>query len=127
MIGLVSVSVLAIVAVEYFMRLPLVAHARAISETVRKATRTVTSRNVSDHWKEIALLRYSRDMARETLILFLMIAGCAALVGGPAYVLDRLLAPSPSVIGTLSDPLGLAAMTLVSIVYFALRKAVVGR
>jgi hypothetical protein len=120
--GILLASLLAIVAVEYFLRIPFAARGRALVATARKSARVVQSRRISDHWKEVVLLAYAGRTARHALVLAAMLFGCIALVVFPAILLDWLFAPDPPTIDAFSSPVGLAAITLVSLLYIALRK-----
>jgi len=122
MIGIIFVSLLALLAVEYFFRLPFVSRSRALIGIANKSARVVISKKISDHWKEIVLLRYATELATHTVVLALMLFGCVPLVGLPALFLDWLFVPVPSTIESFSSLLGLSSMTIVSILYITIRK-----
>jgi len=58
-----------IVFVELFLKLPVAKSARFILNEVVKATTLMKSQNISDHWKEKALPRYSRRIMAMSLAL----------------------------------------------------------
>ena len=74
--GVLFASLLPLLAVEYFFRLPFVSRARTLIKVANKSSRVVISKKISDHWKEVVLLRYSRDLATHTIIVALMLFGC---------------------------------------------------
>jgi hypothetical protein len=122
MISILFASLLALLAVEYFFRLPFVSRGRALIGIANKSARVVISKKISDHWKEIVLLRYARELATHTVVLALMLFGCVLLVVLPALFLDWLFVPKPSTIDSFSSLLGLSSMTIVSFLYITLRK-----
>lgn len=122
--GILNVSLLALLAVEYFFRLPFGLHIRALMRIAKKSLRVALSKNISDHWKEIVLLRYSRELATHTIVVALMLIGCVPLVGLPALFLDWLFVLNPSTIESFSSVTGLLSMTIASLLYIVLRKRV---
>jgi len=124
MTGVFFASLLALPAIECFMRLPFLPRLHTLIAVVKKSANVVMARNISDHWKEIVLVRYARDMALHTIILALMLTGLATIVVLPALMLDYLVAPVPSTVQSLYSPAGLTGMTLVSAVYLYARKRV---
>lgn len=122
MIGIVFASLLVLLAVEYFVRLPFVSRASALIGVANKSGRVVISKNISDHWKEVVLLRYATELAIHTVVIALMLFGCVLLLVLPALVLDWLFVPKPSTIESFSSLLGLSSMTIVSFLYIIIRK-----
>ena len=51
------VLIAAVAASEAFLRLPLLPVIRRVTETARKSGRVLTSKRISDHWKERVLPR----------------------------------------------------------------------
>jgi hypothetical protein len=121
-VSLVVAWLLAALAVEYFLRVPLVPAARALAALAHKSIRVVSSKRISDHWKEKVLLRYSREMAGRTALVALMVAGCAPVIAVPALVLDWVFAPAPPIVRSLTSVAGVAGMTAVACVYAVIRK-----
>lgn len=120
--NILFVSLLALLVVEYFFRIPLVSRARALLIVSTKSVRVILSKNVSDHWKEVVLLHYAKEVAMHTAVVALMIIGSAALLVLPALVLDWLFMPSPTTIETFASVAGIACMTLVAFIYVIVRK-----
>lgn len=87
-----------------------------------QSVRVVLSRKISDHWKEVVLLRYARDLATHSVLVALMLLGCAPLVVLPALFLDWLFVPKPSTIESFSSLPGLFSMTIAVLTYMAVRK-----
>lgn len=114
----VFTGILTVILVELFLRLPLIATARSIGITARKAAHILGARGVSDHWKEKASQAYAGKMMRATLIL----AGGLGLIGvvGTVFSLGvETIAPGFSS-ALLSWP-GLVASLVVATVYVMLR------
>lgn len=124
MMGILFASILALLVVEYFFKLPFFKHAGTLKAVVNKSIHVVLSKRISDHWKEAILLRYARELAIHTVVIALMLFGAVPLVILPAFILDLIFAPNPSTIESLSSLVGLSAMTIVSLLYMALRKHV---
>lgn len=120
--GILFASLLVLPAIEFFLRLPFLMHIRSTLAVARKSTGVIMARHVSDHWKERVLLRYARDMALHSVILGALFAGLAAVVVLPALLLDRLVAPEPTTLESLVSLPGIAAMSLVAVVYLFVRK-----
>ena len=117
-----AACVLCVIAVEVFVRLQLLTQAGAIAEISRKTAKIMPSSRISDHWKEKALQRYSRDMAVASCLIGakLLVLGAAVFVAGMA--LDHLANLEPGSLEFLVSVPGLVLATVVSIVYLKLRK-----
>lgn len=120
--GLAYAFFLPPLAVEYFHRVPFAKYIAALTGTSGRAIRIMRSKNISDHWKEIVLLRYARDTFIGTVKLGSLLIGCAMLLVVPALLLDRLVAPSPSVLNAIASMPGLLVMTMSSLIYVTLRR-----
>ena len=124
--GNLLVLLLVVPAVEYFFRVPFFSKAQNFVGITKKSMRLITSRRISDHWKEIVLLRYSRDLILTTFFLAFMLLGPLLVLGAGAIMLDRWLEPNPTTLDSLTTLWGLVNMTLTSVVYLFLRKYIVG-
>ena len=122
--AIICVSLLTLLAVEYFFRVPFVSHVRTMISIANKSIHIVFSKKISDHWKEVVLFAYSRELTKHTIIIALMIFGCVPLVVLPALFLDWLFVPDPSIVKSIASSSGLAGMTAVSIVYAVLWKRI---
>jgi hypothetical protein len=72
------VTLAAVLAAEAFARLPLFRRFRGIVDVSRKSARVLSSRRISDHWKERVLPAYSLRLGRDSVVFFLLL--CAALL-----------------------------------------------
>lgn len=96
-----SIAVLPVV--ELFFYLPVISRVSDLSLTARKATAVLSSRNISEHWKETAIQCYAREIMRLSLLLLfylllmcvvfvLLFAGLSLLAGRPfAASVDTLM------------------------------------
>jgi len=80
-------TMLCVVLVECFVRLPLRPVLTVIQRTLHKATHTVASNAISDHWKEKAMRAYAGTMFLSTIKL----AAFLSVVIGIAALLASLL------------------------------------
>jgi len=120
-----GVSVITIVAVELFLRLPLARQARELATVLQKVTRVITSRAISDHWKEKVLLRYAAAIAMTTL----KIGGVLGGIGVTVYILcllaDMLPGAGPSSLEVFASWSGIGLATGVSVIYCLARSRLV--
>jgi len=119
------VALVIVVAVELFLRLSAVRIAGELPVILKKATRVVTSRAISDHWKEKVLLRYSSMIA----LISLKIAAIICVVGAAVVLLsllfDRVLTLQQSMLNILATWFGLAVAMVVSVAYVKVRPRLV--
>ncbi len=120
----VLVSLLTVVLVELFLRLPLIDAARGIARTARRAGRTLGRRNASDHWKEKASQAYAIRMMRGTGVLAFGL-GVIAVVGALLSMAGEQIAPGTTA-ALLSWP-GLLISLVVATVYVVVRQRFVRR
>ncbi len=117
-----TVCLLCILGVELFIRLPFRKYIAALGHVSKKSVRVVTSSVISDHWKEKALQRYSRDMALASLSIGFLLIVMALLVGIAAYLCDLLLPSGRSTLDFLSTGSGISVAIIVSCAYVFVRK-----
>jgi hypothetical protein len=122
MTGNLLVSLLVVPCVEYFFRVPFTFQAQVFLNITKKSMRLVASRRISDHWKEIVLLRYAKDLMLATLCLAFILLGFLLLMGIGAIFFDWWLNPKPSTMSALLTPWGWASMTLTAMMYLYFRK-----
>ena len=111
-----------IAVVELLIRTPLALFSKTIMEMSHKAYRTMSSRKISDHWKERSLLFYSREIFRGTIGLlawFLVIGVCIRLL---VWFVDAIDQGFSSFLMSLH---GITLSSAVSILYYFLRTRVV--
>ena len=119
--GLLVASLLTLLVVEYFYRVPLVIHAKALQLISEKSLRLVASKHISDHWKEKVLLRYARDVAVHTAVIALMLTGSIVLFVLPALFIDWMFAVNPTTIESITTIQSMLILMLVAILYIPLR------
>ena len=122
--SLLVASLLAVIGVEYVLKTPFIPRAKSLLKVINKSINVIRSRKISDHWKEIVLLRYSRDLVGHTLFLFSILTGLFLLIVLPAILIDRQFQPSPTVIDALSSVQGLIVITVVSGAYVFVRRRI---
>ena len=124
MIAWLVIVVCTMAAVELLLRLPIARSVTRLRETLARATATVRSSTVSDHWKERALTAYARRMLSASVTLFLLLLAVLTpfVVAAPlAYLAGQdILKPISSVGGTTATSAG-------AIVYAGLRVRFAGR
>jgi hypothetical protein len=75
------IALVAVVAgVEALYRLPFRRALRGLGATTRKARRVLTSKRISEHWKEKAVTRYSLLLLGDSLRLLFAIVALGAVV-----------------------------------------------
>ena len=116
---------LSLIAVEYFIRMPFLFHVKSLINIVQKSSHMVVSKRISDHWKEIVLLRYSRDLLIHAMIIFLIMVGCFLLVVLSALFVDWFFNYSASIIEYISGSPGIIVMTISAILYVFIRQKLV--
>ncbi len=121
LISLVVSTAITIAVVELLLRLPLVHGARQMLSLSRRAAAVMSSRRISEHWKEQALLKYSVRLAGTTFRLLLIFALLGAVVVVLAGTADFFLHPAIPSLAFLASWPGLATATVASVVYLVLR------
>ena len=118
----VLASLFAIIGVEYILWMPLLPRTKSLIKVANRSLAVIRFSKASDHWKEIILLRYARDLLGHALLLTLMLIGLFLLILFPAILLDRLFQLSPSMLDTFSSAIGLITITIVSAAYAIVRR-----
>lgn len=96
----------AVAASEALLRLPVMQQAHGLSQVARKSVATISSKRISDHWKERILPAYSGRMARCSILFFVLLCLAVAPValvglaatGGLAQWLELLMTPTAIVL-----------------------------
>ena len=114
--------IIAITAVEIFIRLPIWRPIQSLLSLSQKIPRVLGSKHISDHWKEIVLQRYARDLALTSLQIFAWLLVAMGLLLAMAFSLDKLVMPAPSILAYLIKTEGIIAVTLLSLAYYGLRR-----
>ncbi len=79
------------VLVEVALRLPFGNALSALTRSTQRASRTMASRRISDHWKEKAIGAYAGRTFRASGTLAVLILGLAAVAAAFAWVLGAIL------------------------------------
>lgn len=111
-------AIVGIAFVELLVRTHFVGTAYALLDTGSRATHVVTSKRISDHWKERAVLAYSGTMMRCTLRLGLVLLAAAAAVWGLGLLSRALI--DLDLLQALTTWQGLAVSTAAALVYAAI-------
>ena len=112
------VLIAGVLASEAFLRLPLMPTIREVSATARKSGRVLSSKRISDHWKERVLQRYSLVIGKGSVLFFLML--CLALL--PVALLGLIYPGGLSAWAeALMRPLVILVLCVVSIGYIVVR------
>ena len=122
--SLALASLFVICGVEYVLRVPLLSRTRSIIKVVNKSIGVIGSTKVSDHWKEIVLLRYARDLTVHTFFVAAFLFGLFLLVFSPCLLIDHLFQSTPSVVGSFTSTKGLITITVVSGAYAVVRRRI---
>ncbi len=104
---------------ELFARLPFARSVARLGNLSARASHTVLSRTISDHWKERAVRHYSLAVAKQTLLLTGCFALVAAVFGLPVLALDKV-APKSGMF--MDSPAGLALIALAGTGYYFARR-----
>ena len=120
-----AVSLITIVAVELFLRLPLARLVRELAAVLQKVTRVITSSAISDHWKEKVLLHYAGSIALTTLRIGAVLGGIGLVVFILCLLADMLPGAGPSTLEVFASWSGIALATGISVVYYLARSRLV--
>lgn len=113
------------VAVEIFLRTPLIGAAKRLLAITGKAKAVMMSRMISDHWKERVLLVYARQIAVLSLKLTCLLLALAVILGSIAFGFDLVL--GGDFVEFIVGPLGLVVTTAASVAYYFARSRFVAR
>jgi hypothetical protein len=112
----------ALVGVELFHRLPIISLLKSLLIILKNSKGVISSRKISDHWKQKAILAYAGMMAVTTLKfggLFLVILFVIYVI---TVGFDFAIKANVPHAELLMTPIGLIAITILAIVYFFLRR-----
>ncbi len=120
-----ALCLLCILTVELFLLFPILKPIIRLAEVSQKSLRVLSSKRISDHWKEKALKYYARDMARYSLASAFWLVLLFVLVAVSAYLLDMLMGKSTSVIEYAMSLEGMFLATFIALIYVYIRKRIV--
>jgi len=117
------VLIAGVLASEALLRLPLLSTIQRVSLTAKKSGAVLSSKRISDHWKERVLPRYSLVIGRGSVLFFLML--CLALL--PVALLGLIYPGGLSAWAeALMRPLVILVLCVVSIGYIVVRSKLGG-
>lgn len=111
------------ILIEIVVRMPLATVGAEINAAVSKSLHTITSKSISDHWKEKVVLVYACRLLTATFKLTGLLLAIAAIALALIYAFDRFA--GASVGSFIVTWIGILFSVLVATVYFAVRKRVV--
>ena len=106
-------------AAELFSRLPFEPTVSRMARCGARAGRIISSRRISDHWKERVLPRYALRMAGHTLALTLCFAVLVVVAGGVLFAADAIAPDAGRFLGSAK---GLAVTFAIATAYYVLRR-----
>lgn len=118
----IAAVLVCIVAVEAFMRLPLGRALHDLNALLSKILSVITSKRISDHWKEKVLLRYAGQLAVRTLILAGIFVSAGVVIYIAAIITDFLISPRDETVIFLVSLPGIITATVASTVYYLIRR-----
>jgi|APSaa5957512535_1039671.scaffolds.fasta_scaffold07513_8 hypothetical protein len=125
--SIIFIAAVSILAVEYFFILPFDKFGKGLLIIMKKSIWILTSRRISDHWKEIVLLRYAMEILKTTILLLLILLGLVILVLISSLFFDWLVGQELAGENALSQPGNWVFMTLVAFIYLYFRNCYVNR
>lgn len=120
-----ALGLLCIVAVELFLFFPILKSIASLAAVSQKSLRVVSSKRISDHWKEKVLKYYARDMARYSLATAFWLALLLLFVAVCAFLLDMLMDEGASIAEYAMSVEGMVLATFFAITYAYMRKRLV--
>lgn len=112
-------AIVGMLAVELFLRMPVIAQSKVLLKIVAKSSAVVTSSRISDHWKERVVKAYAGQIALLTLKIASMFLVLGVILYTSVYMLDLTLAEDLALF--LIAPVGIAVTTCASVVYYFVR------
>ncbi len=106
---------------ELLLRLPLQKTIIYFKYYLKKSFRTIKSKHISDHWKEIAIPLYSIKLLQYSLYIILLTTISLTPIGLSLWVTTNSI---NEILVTSLDPITLAIITLTSLLYIFLRKKI---
>ena len=88
----------------------------------RKSFKIIRSKNISDHWKELVILRYAKELILNTLMLASMFLAGMFVIFFPALLVDYYFKIEPPVVSVFFSIGGLAIITAFSVCYALIRR-----
>lgn len=115
---MILVIVSAVLTCELLRIIPIVGNARLIAARAKKAGQVVSSKSISDHWKEKALPAYAKRIGFSSVTLFVQML----MAFSPFLIFGLFHAGGlPGLSATLIEPAYILGLTVFSIAYLWLR------
>lgn len=114
MLKVIALIVLCILFIEFIARSSFFRNFIALVSVAKKSAKVITSKNISDHWKEKILPLYSLKIMTASVVMLLIL--CAIVV-----VIYLVYISAPTYYAFFSSASGLILATLFSIVYAKFR------
>ncbi len=109
------------IAVELFVRLPVIDQVYQLFGTTHKAGHIITARAVSDHWKERVMLRYAREIMLSSIKLVLFMTGVLMLAVLPAFLVQLFIDPGLSIEALFSSWTAIGVSLVAATFYYVAR------
>lgn len=126
MTGYLFTALLTVLAVECFLCLPFLKCGENLLEILKRSMRVVTSKSISDCYKEVVLPHYAKILMKETLYLLTMLVSVFLLLALCAFWFDKMVFSNPTTVEVFFTPLNWLWMTLLSISYLSIRSKLLG-
>ncbi|WP_282608359.1 hypothetical protein [Pelagibius sp. Alg239-R121] len=120
------VVIASVIAVELFVRLPVVDQVYQLFGTTQKAGHIIAAKAVSDHWKERVMLRYAQEILLSSIKLVMFMAGVLFLAVLPAVLVQQLIDPNLSIEALFSSWSAVVVSLIAATIYYVMRHRVVG-
>ena len=124
MVPYLALLAMSIVAVEAAFVLPWQGIFESLPKLMEKLGKTVSSKHISDHWKEKILPKYALTLARLSLSLGFYIIVWFALSLAVYLLVFWMLGDISGALDLLYQPLYLVILIVMSLVYLFLRRRV---
>jgi len=120
--SIIVVFFFTLLAVEYFLLVPFAERGKHLIFVAKKSVQLLASKRISDHWKEIVLLRYANELMMTTLVLFLMLLGLLLLMTIGAFTFDWIMGQEPRAMEVILNSWNWLIMALIASIYTYIRK-----
>ncbi len=117
----VLIVLASVIAVELFIRLPVIGQVHQLLGTTQKAGHIIAAKGVSDHWKERVMLRYAREILFCSVKLVVFMTGVLFLAVLPALLVQRFIDPGLSVEALFSSWSAVAVSLVAATAYYVMR------
>lgn len=117
-------GLITILGVECFVRLPIINTAKLILGVGEKALRVISSKKISDHWKEKVLLRYSITMLFYSGKLALFLFTLFLIIAGACNIPNIFTHDNLHLLEQLTSYEGIVVMSITSVIYLKIKNYV---